>query len=261
MSLLNTRRSLVVAALSLPLGANAASEDSQWRFSAGAGVLTIPEYPGSDEQRAWIFPAISATRGRLFLGTDADIPSPGGVGVDLYRQRGWRLGVAAYADPTRRRESDDERLTGLGDVDRAVRAGIFGSYTTEHFVLRASTGTDVSGNDQGTLLRVDALGRWRPSERLILSAGPGVTWADSEHTRTFFGVDAGQAQRSGLPEYQASSGINSVRLSIGANYRLAERWSLGAFLTASRLQGDAADSPITQDKSQTFAGAVATYRF
>lgn len=252
---------LAAAALGLPLAASAAEPEKQWRFSIGGGFLSRPEYPGSDQQETRVLPVFSATYGRFFVGADPDIASPGGVGVDLYRDRGWRLGIAAYGDLTQREESDDERLAGLGDVDPALRAGVFASYSFDRYVLRASVGSDVSGNDQGTLVRLDALARFQPLERLTLTAGPGVTWADSEYTRTFFGVDAEQSARSGLPQHEAKSGINSARFSLGANYRIDPRWSVGAVLSTSRLQGDAADSPITEDKSQTFAGAFAVYRF
>ena len=38
-------------------------------------------------------------------------------------------------------------------------------------------------------------------------------------------------------------------------------WGAGVFGSISRLQGDAASSPITEDKSQVFFGAVVLYRF
>ena len=142
-----------------------------------------------------------------------------------------------------------------------MRAGVFGSYSFGRYVLRASAGSDISGNDQGTIARFDAIARFRPSERLTLSAGPGITWADSEYTRTFFGVDADQSARSGLPQYEAKSGLNSARFSLGATYQITGDWSAGAFFTAARLQGDAADSPVTQDKSQNSAAAFINYRF
>jgi outer membrane protein len=252
---------VAAAALSLPLWTFAAEPEKQWRFSAGGGVVILPEYPGSDDQRTRFVPVFSATYGRFFIGTDPDIPAPGGIGVDLYRDRGLRLGVAAYSDLTEREESDDERLRGLGDVDRDLRVGVFASYSFSRYVLRASIGSDVSDNDQGTLVRLDALARFHPSERLTLTAGPGLTWADSEYTRTFFGVDAGQSARSGLPQYEAKSGINSARFALGANYRIDPSWTLGAFFVFARLHGDATDSPITQDKSQNVAGAFAVYRF
>jgi outer membrane protein len=251
----------VAAALGIPLWVNAAESGNQWRLSVGGGVASIPEYPGSGRQRTLVVPVISATYGRFFIGGDPGSGSPGGAGFDVYRNGAWRLGVSAYGDLTRRRESDDARLRGLGDVDPAVRAGLFGVYSTERFVLRANFGSDISGHKQGTLVRLDALARFRPSERLTLSAGPGLTWANSQYTRTFFGVDDLQSARSGLPQFEARSGLNSVRFSVGASYPIDRSWSVGANFTAARLLGDARNSPVTVDKSQNLVGAFATYRF
>lgn len=260
---MHLRRGLVaVVAMSASLWAAAAEPDERWRFSAGAGVATLPEYPGSDENRTRVVPLVSARYGRFFAGADPDIAAaPAGFGYDLYRNGGWRLGIAVYSELTRRKESDDERLQGLGDVDRAARAGLLGSYSFGRYVLRASVGSDVSGNDQGTLARLDAFARFQPAERWTLSAGPGITWADSEYTRTFFGVDADQSARSGLPQHEAKSGLNTVRFSVAAIYQIDRNWSAGALFSAARLQGDAADSPVTQDKSQNTAFAFFSYRF
>lgn len=257
----STRIIAAAAVLAVPVSPNAAEPDNQWRFSAGAGIASLPEYPGADSQRTRVVPVISATYGRFFIGGEPGSGSPAGVGFDLYRHGGWRLGVSAHGDLTRRKESDDPRLSGLGDVDPALRVGLFGAYSTERFVLRASVGSDVSSSEQGTLVRLDALARFRPSERLTLAAGPGLTWANDEYTRTFFGVDALQSARSGLPQYEAKSGINSARFSVGANYQIDRSWSVGANFIAARLQGDAADSPVTADKSQSFAALFAAYRF
>jgi outer membrane protein len=88
-----------------------------------------------------------------------------------------------------------------------------------------------------------------------------VTFADSEYVNTVYGVTAEQSTRSGMPAYQAGSGITSVRLAAAANYQLAPRWMAGVRFMASRLQGDAADSPITEDKSQNSASVFVAYTF
>ena len=64
-------------------------------------------------------------------------------------------------------------------------------------------------------------------------------------------MTAEQSARSGMPEFQAGSGLNSVRLSTGAIYRFEQRrWFAMATASVSRLQGDAANSPITETRTQ-----------
>jgi outer membrane protein len=48
---------------------------------------------------------------------------------------------------------------------------------------------------------------------------------------------------------------------LGAQYALTEKWSLGSRISASRLLGDAADSPIVEDENQNTYALFMMYRF
>ena len=89
----------------------------------------------------------------------------------------------------------------------------------------------------------------------------GVTWTDNDYAKTFFGISADQSARSGLPVYDAKSGINTVRFSLGANYRVNANWGIAARFTGAKLRNDAAESPVTVDKTQNSFAIFATYRF
>jgi outer membrane protein len=255
-------------ALLCPLaGAAKAQPDEPLQASLGAGVLSVPKYPGSDRRTTLFAPLVSLSYGRFFLGADRESGGGGagaaaGLGFSAYEAGGWRLGVLLGVDfRSPREEADDERLRGLGDIGKTVRAGVFANYAKDWLILRASTSSDVGGHHQGTLARFDALGRYTPFERLILSAGPGLTWANRQREQTFFGIDADQSARSGRPRYSAGSGIESLRFSVAARYLIDRKWSAAATFSAARLQGDAAASPITQRRSQNIFGVFASYRF
>jgi outer membrane protein len=231
-------------------------------------VVSLPEYPGSDRRTTRLAPLFSLSYGRFFVGADTQGGSgtgpgtAGGIGFSAYQSGGFRLGGLLGADfRSPRAEGDDERLRGLGDIERTVRAGVFASYAKDWLILRASATADVAGHHQGTLVRLDVLGRYAPFERLVLSAGPGLTWASAQREQTFFGIDANQSARSGRPQYVAGSGVESLRFSVAARYLLSPKWSVAASFSAARLQGDAAASPITQSKSQNVYGVFASYRF
>lgn len=253
---------LCLALCALPAAGQEDDSDEGFRIAVGAGIASRPSYPGSDDQRISAFPFVSLAYGRFFLGAEPGSSSGGGVGMHFYRSRGIRLGATLTADFRKpREESDDPSLQGMGDIERTVRAGLFASTTLGWLTLRASTASDIGGHDQGTLVRFDALGHYRATDKLTLSAGPGITWADGERAQTFFGVTAAQSAASGLPAYQAGSGVESVRFTLSARYAFDRRWAAGAFFSAGRLQGDAADSPITQSRVQNSAGLFASYRF
>jgi outer membrane protein len=257
-------RITVVAGLTLAASHSTAalSDDDRWQFTVGAGVISSPEYPGAADNKTKAVPMISATYGRYFIGGAPGTGVPMGIGVNLYQDTQWRFGVAIGSGLGKsREESDNARLRGLGNIDSTARGSVFASYTGSWYALRANVTTDIGGKDQGTLASMDLEARYAASKSLMLTAGPGFTWADKDYTHTFFGIDAAQSARSGLAKYDAKGGINSVRFSIGANYRLTPNWSLSTRVTASELRGDAVKSPITADKSQTSVGLFAAYRF
>jgi MipA family protein len=229
------------------------AEPRRWRLALGGGIAVAPRFPGSEHYRTGLVPVVHAVYGPFFAGI-------GGVGVHAYRDSHWR--VSAFASLAGgRKESDDERLRGLGDIDRTARAGIRVRYADGRFVTLGQVATDIAGQKQGTLARLDFLARFRPAERTVLFAGPGLTWADRQYTQSFFGVSAEQSARSGLPEFQAGAGLNSLRFSTGVIYRFESRWFAMAAFSASRLRGDAASSPITESRSQYLFFTSAAYVF
>jgi outer membrane protein len=180
----------------------------------------------------------------------------------LYEGRSVRFGAVVSPDASEpREESDDVSLRGMGDIDSAVRAGLFSSYRAGWLTLSASAMTDVSDKQQGTTANIDAQFTYHPTAKLVLSGGPGVTWSDEEYMQTFFGVTGQQSARSGLAPYTPEAGVSIVRVSFGAQYLLTSQWSLGARVTAAQLQGDAADSPIVMEKNQNLYALFAGYRF
>jgi outer membrane protein len=237
-------------------------EESPWQITLGAGGVYAPEYPGSDEYEARALPLISVRYKRFFLGGAPGSGSPGGLGAYLYEGDSWTLGAVLSRDATApREESDDVRLRGLGDIDPTVRAGMFSSYRIGWLTLSANAMTDVTDKQQGTIANLDAEITYRPTAKLRLSVGPGVTWANEEFMQTFFGVTGAQAMRSAFQPYTPEAGVSVVRVSVGAQYFFASRWFLGARLTAAQLQGDAADSPLILDKNQNVYALFCGYRF
>ena len=255
--------SLCLTALAATTAAHAQpTADNQWNVTLGLGVISTPEYPGSDHQKVLPAPVLVANHGRWFLGALPTTGVPFGVGYDLVQTPQWRFGVAVgsgFAQP--REESDDARLAGLGDIDATAQLAAFGSYTAGWATVRAAITTDIGGNGHGTFGLLDVDGRYPVNDRLTLSAAPGVTFSDRRHQQTFFGIDTAQSVRSGRPEYRPGGGLHALRFAVGADYRFTRQWGLGARAVFTSLRGDPADSPITQDTNQNTFSVFTTYRF
>src|SRR5437868_2706222 len=70
-------------------------ESARLRAALGVGVAVAPTFPGADNYRAHLAPAIHLAYGPVFFGI-------GGLGINLFRGEGWRFGVNVM--PSRGRE-------------------------------------------------------------------------------------------------------------------------------------------------------------
>ena len=75
---------------------------------------------------------------------------------------------------------------------------------------------------------------------------------------TYFGVRASDCAPSGLPAYSADAGFRNVRLTFGAMVPVTEHWLIGIGVMYMRLVGNAADSPIVDDRGSPnqFSGGL-----
>jgi outer membrane scaffolding protein for murein synthesis (MipA/OmpV family) len=233
-----------------------------WHFTVGAGLLSLPEYPGASDRKFEPIPLLGASNGRYFIGTVPETNTPLGIGAYLYKDSHWQLAaLLSYDFIQPRDQSDDARLQGLGDIPRTAHAGLFSSYTLDWFTAKGSVMTDILGKHEGTVATLGLAGTYRPVDALALSAGPGLTWGSSQYNRTFYGVDLGQSARSGLPEYTPGAGVASLNVSVKADYRLSRQWNVGATVIAAKLRGDVGGSPIVEKKTQVTYGVFSSYRF
>ncbi|MFT4184715.1 MAG: MipA/OmpV family protein [Rhizobium sp.] len=83
-------------------------------------------------------------------------------------------------------------------------------------------------------------------DKLVLSAGPRLSLADSTYMRSNFGISASHAAKNGhVSAFDAGGGLKSVGFTVAATYTISPEWSVQLYEKYNRLVGDAADSPIT----------------
>ncbi|SAK42720.1 structural protein MipA [Caballeronia hypogeia] len=229
---------------------------SEWKVSIGPGVMVAPKYPGSNKLEVLPLPALDISYDDRFFSQGLDV-----LGVNVLRDENYHVGAAVSFDFQSRNEADDPRLRGLGNVHWGPKLKIFADYSVSMFTASAALYQDIAGTGQGLLASGDLAINIPYPKGWIFSFGPGVTWANATYMRTLFGVSPQQSAASGLPAHQTSSGVRDVHLNAYASYDFSKHWTGSLQVTAGRLQGSAANSPITLRKTEFNGFAALSYRF
>lgn len=248
------RLSAVAAALLAALPAVAqtgATGGDDFKLTVGGGALYQPSYLGSDHYDVDPLPLFDLryAGARFFLSTRD------GLGANLAPQgSNLKIGpVVKYRFA--RDQDDDDALRGMGDVDAAGEAGGFVHYDLRPFKLGAEVRQGFGGHD-GVVSDLFANWSTNLSNTLMLTVGPRATIASKDFNQTYFGVDGGQAARTGYRQYNPDGAYYSYGLGANLTYMLTERVSLGTFAGIDRIAGDAADSPLVDQ-----AGSPTQARF
>lgn len=224
-----------------------------YNLTLGVGANFKPTYEGSSHLEVAPLPYFSA---ELFDRLTVDIT---GLDLKAYESGPFRLDLKAGYE-TGRSEDDDDALDGMGDVDFGFTGGARMSFDVGPADLFVSASKTMGGSD-GLVGVVGIEARHAFSDRLSLEASLGLTMADSNYMESYFGVDAGQAARSGYAEYKPSAGLKSVNASIGVTWNVDENVFFTAKQSLGVLVGDAADSPLVEEKLQPKTMLMLGYRF
>jgi MipA family protein len=266
-------RAFAAAAVMSVLGLPAAAQQALDFEFVGADVRNfvslalgvVPDYTGSDDYVIGVAPSFKwhfdgTERYARLLATE--------FSANIVNSRTWTFGpLMNYRFG--RDDVEDAAVDRLREIDSGFELGAFAGWTwiagadpRQRFNATLQYLHDVSGDHDGYLITA-ATRYWHPVSRpLTLTLGASTTYGSGNYMRTFFGIDADNSARSGLPVFGAESGIRDVRISPGLVYSFSPSWHLGAGFIYSRLIGDAEDSPVVATRgsaNQFFAGAGIVY--
>jgi outer membrane protein len=159
---------------------------------------------------------------------------------------------------------DNSRIDRLQNVSDANELGAFGGFEINNWFVSLEFLADIGNAYDGWLASARGGYNWAVSQSWTLSFGLSTTYASDDFMNTYFGIDAANAARSGLSEYDADEGFKDVGFDLGIICRFTNHWS-GRFIGRyTRLIGDADDSsPVTDQGSvdQFFGGFLVIYIF
>ncbi len=244
-----------------PVASAPFGKQEDWYLTIGGAARAVPEYPGSSDYTfspKLILGLSKASSLNSFRSVD-DNPS-----IALYDTGRFRIGAVGKLD-WGRDEDDSSRLNGLGNVDTSFEAGAFTEwYPMDWLRLRGELRYGMGGFS-GLMgdLAADVI---IPYQSWRLAVGPRMSFAGSGYMEAYYGVTPLQSLSSrlvgaALPVYQAGGGIESYGATAQLTKNFGNGFEAGVFGTYTRLVGDAADSPITQDANQFIAGVSLSYTF
>jgi outer membrane scaffolding protein for murein synthesis (MipA/OmpV family) len=258
--------SVVVAVVDAALAAGAddsSRNDLDVTLSAGAGVG--PDYEGSDDYEP--APLLSLQIGNLYHpNTHIGVRGLSFQSNFLPHDR-FELGIVAdYLSDYDNVE--DDAVEELERPSKAVHVGLLAGFEFEderhiqYGVELEATYDVLHGN--GAVITPQASIRVPVARNAFLNGSLAASWASREYMSNRFGISAADAARSGLRPFDADAGFKDVELGLGATYAFSKNWSVTMSGLYQHMLGDAADSPIVDDRGSRDAfrfGALVNYRF
>jgi outer membrane scaffolding protein for murein synthesis (MipA/OmpV family) len=242
----------------------------------GIGAVSMPSYEGSNDRA--ITPA-GGVYGRL-AGVEIS-PRAAGLALNfIQRHKGQRLsfnlGPVARYRSNRTRVIKDPVVKSLGKLDAVIEGGVSLGMTYQGVLNsfdRISLGTDVrwdvSGKGGGRVIAPGVSYFTPVSKGQVIGGRVGAEFVDRKYADYNYGIDAAGSAASGLPQYRGHGGFKEwnvaafTAVDLDGNF-LDGGFAIGAGVEYSRLQGSAADTPLTAirgQRGQLVVGAGLSYTF
>ncbi len=252
----------ISAAIAACLAPEAMAQSTPDEKIIGLGLRVRPAYEGADSSRGEAIPYLRLYGDHLFARTTQGLLE-GGWRTGPYGA--WVFGAqVAYEDGRVTNDSAFLKAHRFDDLNAGASAGVHaeGDWMIGAMPLNALVRYRQNiDSDQG------AQADFRLTAGILSRRGveAGVfgqlTWANSRSTQSYFGITPQQSVVTGLPAYNAGSGPRYVQLGLLGSVNLSEHWLIPWGASVQRLQGDAGDSPIVQDRTNWTINAGIAYRF
>jgi outer membrane protein len=232
----------------------------EWTVELGIEVRTLPHYQGSEVYGVYPFPLLDVRT----AGTPPRFHAPrDGIGYALYDTDMIKAGPVLQVE-LGRHVKHDPALTGLGNVGATAEIGGFVDYWPVPWLRARVELRQGFGGHHGIVSdeTVDAVVPVGP--QWTLSGGPRMTIASRQANDPYFDINAAQSAATGLPVYDAGSGIRSLGAGAQARYQWNRRWASHGFIEYTRLVGGVGASPVVMDRGapdQGMIGFGTTYSF
>lgn len=243
------------------------SKPARWEGAIGLVSSYGPSYFGAEDYRVRLGPAGFIRYGRITISgsggftTRRDDDVERGVAARLIDRETLDLSLSARWT-NGRRESNSDRLAGMGDIQGTVLARLRAQWTPEgpwRYSLGVST--DVLGNRNGWIADVGVAREWQLAPQTRLHIGASASFGGDTYMQSWYGVTAEQSARTGYAVYTPGNSLRDVSLGLTLRHEFNREW--GGFVSTglSTQLGAAADSPLVAQRTGWSVGTGLAWRF
>jgi outer membrane scaffolding protein for murein synthesis (MipA/OmpV family) len=259
---------LLATAGTAPALAQQGTDSAPARYLIGASVANQPEYDGASGRVTKLKPLWAFKLGRVRISTSGassllgfgQEEAGGGASTAFIDTDQLRLGVALRMD-SGRSSGDASTTRGLPDVRRTLRARLYTSYSfTKDFNVGATLSQDLLGRQGGMTLGLDLGWRLYRSPTLEITSGAGISAANAQNLRSYFGVPQSAVAESGKPFYEPGAGLRDVHAGVSFIRPINKHWLTFGSAGVSRLMGPVAGSPLIEKRLGTGAAIGLAWR-
>ena len=238
-----------------------------WEGAIGLTGSYRPEYAGAAKQLFKVSPALFLRYGRFTITnasgfvTRRDDDVVQGLGLDMVRNESLRLNVALRHDGGRS-ETTSEALTGLGEIKPTVRARLQASVKLQG-PWRAGASLSLDALHRGGGNFGDISGGWERAiaPRTLLGLGSSMSFGAQRYMQSYFGITPEQASRTRYAVFKPGAGVRDVTAYGNLRHDIGSEWTVLSGASATRLLGQAAESPLTGRKTSWGISAGFARRF
>lgn len=257
---------LAVAAIGGAAVLAAAQPAAAADFTIGLGAGFAPDYEGSDDYE--LVPNWLLSANNLYDPATYVLVRGPQLRSNFVPHPQLRAGLSGlYVGE--RDDVDDNRVDAMRKTDAALLlgAGLGWDFLPQNelsLTVAVDLMYDVANNNGGILQPYVSYFNALPGSPLSVGVELFTTLASDDYMTEQFAVSNADAARSGLDRHRADEGFKDVGLRGQVNYRFTESWSTTFAAQYKLLVGDAADSPIVDDRGnehQLMAGVSVNFHF
>ena len=254
------KNKLLIPALLIAGICNMALADSV--YTAGLGVGIAPRYAGSKQSHALFAPFISAQWDNGFSFDPIQ-------GLAYQKEFGNGLfigGMLSYdygrSDRDRAELPGSDHLAGMGRISSSVIGSAqVGTHLWGKSTLSFTLDNPFTHSNNGVAGHLDVVVPLLETEHDQLNLTTSAHGGTGRYMQTWYGVTATQSAASGFKTWSPKSGVDNINVNLKWAHEFNKSWVLTSEITASRLVGDASNSPIVQSKNGLTAIESIGYQF